>query len=541
MLMQREIEKMRMALAPPTSQSDDALLTAFVEQVDVEAFASILHRHAQMVLSVCRRVTRNEADAEDAFQATFLVLATKARSIAPRKMLPGWLYGVAYRAAAKVREATIRRRAREQEMASVSRDVQPSPRDAELLAALDAEIARLPDHLRVPLVLCELEGRTRKEAAQELGWPEGTVASRLARARRALAERLSGANQAGPGGVLALLSTLEEPSVPASLLVSTQQAATAVALGVALPETLPALTIATEVIRSMLYAKLKLTGLATGLAVALLAAITTVVIGVADHRSQGAPVPVEAANQNEAIAKVLLSPRAATPFLFLEFPEIHKDLGLTANQSKAALAALKKARQALEKKLEEEANKPVPNNGQGGPQGGAVVVPMLDFRQLVTEMYGKKSELARSIDKALTPQQVLRLRQLDLQASGPEAFTNRRVVRTLQLTEKQEDDIEDVLTAWLAELDKLGPLVIEDKNGVMGPDMKAQARAQDRAVARCAALLDKRQRRLWEALRGKVFSTEVLLKAAERQKNGFDSYAIATPVAQGKPLRAGKK
>jgi RNA polymerase sigma-70 factor (ECF subfamily) len=520
--MRMSIEKVRLALAPPTTQSDDQLLTAFVEHADAEAFAALLDRHARMVLSVCRRVTRNEADAEDAFQATFLVLATRARSISPRKMLPGWLYGVAYRAAARVRTAVARRRVKEQELASVTRDVPPREKDAELLAALDAEIARLPDQLRVPLVLCELEGRTRKEAAQQLGWPEGTVASRLARARRALAQRLTRANQDGPATVLAVLSNLEAPSVPVSLLVSTREVATA-AMRAALPDKLPAAAIAQEVIRSMLFAKLKL----AGLALAGLVAVALVVGAVAGFRTQAAPLPAEVA-QEKAVLDVLPA-RFPTPYTFLELPEVHKDLGLTPRQVKAVTEALKKTHAALGARIEGAGKEIVPPKAQPGDDlvGGAGI---LNVEKMTFELYGNGSGLAATIGKTLTSQQLLRLRQLGLQAMGSSALTNRRVVRALKLTERQEDDIEDVLAACR----KAGPdfLEIPAQPGAEGPGTKARAKAHDRAMARCLALLDKRQRRLWAALTGKMLSTAVLLKAAERQKNvleGLPEEMYGTP------------
>jgi RNA polymerase sigma-70 factor (ECF subfamily) len=140
-----------------------------------------------MVLAVCRRLLHQEQDAEDAFQATFLVLIRRA-SVVPRDMVANWLYGVAYRTALKARTMTARRWSREkpmQEMAepeAVSQGVR-----SELRAMLDQELSHLPDIYRPPIVCCDLEGKSRQEAAHQLGWSEGTLSGRLFRARTLLA------------------------------------------------------------------------------------------------------------------------------------------------------------------------------------------------------------------------------------------------------------------------------------------------------------------------------------------------------------------
>ena len=133
--------------------------------------------------SACR-VLGDHHDAEEAFQATFLALARKAASVSPRTSVGNWLHGVARRTALKVKADSARRRARERQL-SEEREVGSLPRDAwlELVPILDQELGRLPERYRSAIVLCDLEGRTRSEAARQLGWPEGTVASRLARGR----------------------------------------------------------------------------------------------------------------------------------------------------------------------------------------------------------------------------------------------------------------------------------------------------------------------------------------------------------------------
>ena len=170
--------------------TDADLLTAYVERRDGAAFEALVHRHGAMVWGVCRRVLAGHQDAEDAFQAVFLVLARKAASVAPRELLPNWLHAVAQSTALQARRTQARRVAHEKRFAErpTAGPADRSPFD-DLRPLLDRELGRLPDRYRVAVVLCDLEGLTRSEAARRLGWPEGTVAGRLARARAMLKDQ----------------------------------------------------------------------------------------------------------------------------------------------------------------------------------------------------------------------------------------------------------------------------------------------------------------------------------------------------------------
>lgn len=171
--------------------TDSQLLRRFAVHRDAAAFAELVNRHGPLVWGVCRRQLPQFADAEDAFQATFLVLVRKAGTIRRPKRLGNWLYGVACRIAAKARVAAATRAAREQ-VAAREPAVEPVDevlwRDVRTL--LDEEVQRLPDRYRAAFVLCYLEGLTNQEAARRLGCPEGTIVSRLAWARRRLHSRL---------------------------------------------------------------------------------------------------------------------------------------------------------------------------------------------------------------------------------------------------------------------------------------------------------------------------------------------------------------
>jgi RNA polymerase sigma factor (sigma-70 family) len=207
--------------------ADADLIGAFVRSKDPAAFEALVRRHGPMVLGVCRRALGHH-DAEDAFQATFLVLARRAAAVVPRERLAGWLYGVAYRTAVEGRRMAARRRAREAPLTeSVHPAVETGEPTADLSAVLDRELSRLPDRLRLPVVLCDLEGRTRRQVARQLGIPDGTLSNRLATARRLLAKRLASRGITLPaGGLVVFLAREGSSSVPAPLLTAAVRAAT---------------------------------------------------------------------------------------------------------------------------------------------------------------------------------------------------------------------------------------------------------------------------------------------------------------------------
>src|SRR5262249_40654397 len=154
--------------------TDGELLESFVTRRDQAAFETLVRRHGPMVLGVCRRVLRNEADAEDAFQATFLVLVPRAASIRPPGMVGNWLYGVAHRTALKARARRAKRLAKEREAAARLKPEGRGETWEGLPALLDQELKTLPGIYRAAIVLCDLEGKSLQEAARHLGCPPGT-------------------------------------------------------------------------------------------------------------------------------------------------------------------------------------------------------------------------------------------------------------------------------------------------------------------------------------------------------------------------------
>jgi RNA polymerase sigma factor (sigma-70 family) len=255
--------------------TDGQLMDEFVTHHEKAALAALVHRHGPMVWGVCWRVLRNNHDAEDAFQSTFLVFVRKAASVVPKEMIGNWLYGVAYQTALNARAIVARRRQKERPVIDVPQQP-PEDKWNDLLPLLDQELSRLPDKYRAAIVLCDLEGKTRHEAAKQLGLPEGTVASQVARGRTLLAKRLARRGAEYSGGALAavLSQNALTASVPAVVLSSTIKAVTAVTAGQAMAGLFSAKVAALSdgVVKTMYLKQLKAV-------TAILLAIGTVAIG----------------------------------------------------------------------------------------------------------------------------------------------------------------------------------------------------------------------------------------------------------------------
>jgi RNA polymerase sigma factor (sigma-70 family) len=276
--------------------TDAALLGRFIADRDERAFAALVDRHGPLVLQVCRRVLGDVHDAEDAFQAAFLVLARKAATVRPRKALAAWLHGVAHRVARKSRSARVRRLRRAQPLSEQPPDRHPDPlaelSARELLAVVDEEVRRLPEVYRLPVILCCLEGRSQEEAARQLGLTPGSVRGRLERGRARLHARLlrrgltlsaalAAAEVSRGSASAAAVARLVAATVQAAVLFA---ARSTTASGVSAE----AAALAGDVIRGMALARLKV-------AAALLLATCLLATGLVIHRP--APSPREAAPQ----------------------------------------------------------------------------------------------------------------------------------------------------------------------------------------------------------------------------------------------------
>jgi RNA polymerase sigma factor (sigma-70 family) len=284
-------------LAGAAAQAPDAeLLRRFAAARDEAAFAALVRRHGPMVFGLCRRLLRDAHDAEDAFQATFLVLARKADSVRKAGSVASWLFGVARRVAVRARDQAARRRRRESPAADLldqfpgGDTMRGEPADilctAESRAVLDEELCRLPPKYREPLLLCYVAGKTAAEAARQLGSPEGTFRSRLARGRDLMRARLARRGLALPAAALAALAGggAATAAVPESLLACTARAALAFAAG-APPVAAPgALALAHTTLQSMVMSKIHL-GFVLALAVALVAGAATLARQAAEPKA----------------------------------------------------------------------------------------------------------------------------------------------------------------------------------------------------------------------------------------------------------------
>jgi RNA polymerase sigma factor (sigma-70 family) len=204
---------------------DQALLERYAARGDEEAFALLVQRHGKTVWGVCRRLLPQEQDAEDAFQAVFIVLARKGGAIRNGEAVGSWLYGVAYRTAMSARHHAGRRQDHEREASARAHragaaQAEPWGEAAcrEVQRLLDEEVQRLSASYRAPFVLCCLEGMSKAEAAKELGWKEGTVSGRLARARKLLQQRLARRGVALSAALTALALAENAAAAPAEVL-----------------------------------------------------------------------------------------------------------------------------------------------------------------------------------------------------------------------------------------------------------------------------------------------------------------------------------
>jgi cobalt-zinc-cadmium efflux system membrane fusion protein len=256
------LRRLRHTLDPDGGRLSDAqLLERFVRQRDEAAFEVLVWRHGGLILHVCRRLLQHDQDREDVFQATFLALTRKAAAICKREALASWLYKVAYRAALRVRTRAAREITGQQDhLASLASPPAVCGGGLPLWADVDAEINRLPEKYRVPVILCYLNGKSTQEAAQQLGCPRGTVCSRLAWARQRLRRRLT---RRGLTLSAFLTRAMAPPAAPAALISTTVRAAVLMASKQATggPLSARSIALAEGVLRTMLVTKLKMTAL----------------------------------------------------------------------------------------------------------------------------------------------------------------------------------------------------------------------------------------------------------------------------------------
>jgi RNA polymerase sigma factor (sigma-70 family) len=261
----RTLRRVRVLLGAPAGGelTDRDLLERFSTSRDEAAFETLVRRHGSAVLGICQRVLGNAEDAEDAFQAAFLILARKAESVRWQASGGGWLYQVAYHVAIRARRAQARRRTHELRAPPMESCLSDAVVESDLRPIIDDELQRLPEKFRLPLLLCYLQGKTREEAAELLGWTPGEVKGRLERGREMLRGRLVRRGLVASGVILPGVFTCDAIAVPTKLISATVHAAVSGSGSVAVNELMKG------ALHVMFWNKLKKVGLVVGL-VALL-------------------------------------------------------------------------------------------------------------------------------------------------------------------------------------------------------------------------------------------------------------------------------
>jgi RNA polymerase sigma factor (sigma-70 family) len=316
----RVLDYLHRLAGPAEAGSDGQVLARFVTQRDESAFATLLERHGLLVWNVCRRILGDPHAAEDAFQATFLVLLRKAGSLRLRGSLAGWLHAVAHRTALRARAQSQRWRAGK-EMPDVTQPEAPAA-DAEVRQLVQEELAGLPEKYRAPLVLCFLEGKTHEEAARELGWPRGSMAKRLERGQELLRTRLAhrGVTLASTA-LFTAFAAEASASLPSSLSAATLHAAAGTLAGAAGAGFSNSITTLAEgVLAEMFRTKIKIAvSVCVGLAIAGIGTglLAPKLIGVKSNGTPvaAAPVPAEAAGKPKKEARRFMGNDPAAGFV----------------------------------------------------------------------------------------------------------------------------------------------------------------------------------------------------------------------------------
>ncbi|HKA07486.1 MAG TPA: RNA polymerase sigma factor, partial [Gemmataceae bacterium] len=443
---------------------------------------------------------------DDAFQAAFLVLVRKARTVRPRLLGP-WLYGVAYRTAMKAKSTAARRRAREAPLPDELCAGETGEDREELAGRLDREIQKLPERYRAAVVLCELQGLSYREAASRLGVKEGTLAGRLSRARRLLARRLRlrAVGVAAVPLVGAVVADSLTASVPRALLRSTVQAASGGRVSA------PVAALTHGVMTNMLLTKLRP-------ASAILVIGAMIVFAATGYRGEAAPEKPGAGKPAPptADAEKPIDETLADPILF--HPRVWLELKLSAEQRDEIDRLLDKQETDATEFMKEA----VRTIRAGGNQQAAAEASVRAQNRIA--QLSKQTAVAIQT-KVLKPDQAKRMRQITLQAKGPDAFLRHDVRAALKYTSEQEKALSDqVESGW-------------NKIRIGGDQSASEAFA-----AACSSFFEdftKDQRKAWEELTGKSFQMpEIVVRKVLNQHALAAGPVFAPPGGVIPPLPA---
>jgi RNA polymerase sigma factor (sigma-70 family) len=546
--------------------SDAGLLERFALHRDEAAFEVLVQRFGPMVFGVCNRVLRDSHAAEDAFQATFLVLAKKARSVARRELIGNWLWGVAYRTATRAKADAARWHLREGQIR-----MPPASNPLEdviwrdLRSVLDEEIARLPAKYRRPVLLCYLEGKTNEQAARQLCCPLGTVFTRLARARELLHARLTRRGLTLSATAFAAALAGEATAViPPPLVGSTVKAASLFAAGntaAAGIVSARAATLAQGALKAMFISKLKIA------AVLLLAVVTLAGAGILyGYQAVGGVRPdnrVEATGNEHTIpGQVGPDAKPSTPandnpeadpegdpfagqgngfgagfgqgsgfgqgFGFgqgggfgygfgigsgngsnklssLSEKEVQKELALTATQLKRVRELHSKQQKALKAMVPQN-----PLEAFRDPTSA-----MKDMQAAAAKMQELTKEIDKAIDEVLSQKQGSRLREILLQRQRGHALHDPKVAEALSLTKEQQNQLQEIEAAGMKKMQQLG---FETMGNLFkgGPNPAAFQKASQNVTKQMQEIWDQtgeqlldflttEQKSRWKELTGKPF------------------------------------
>jgi RNA polymerase sigma factor (sigma-70 family) len=481
-----------------TVDTDAECLGLFVATRCEESFAELVRRFGPTVLGVCRRTLGNTPEADEAFQATFLILMKKADTIRPAHRVGAWLYGVVVLASKKARTARNRRQLRhvttDQLDAVAARDAISQP---DLYPLIDEELARLPEKFRLPILLCGLRELTTSEAATELGWPIGTLASRLSRGRGLLHRRLM---QRGVLGAAALaLSSALAPALSPALLHTTL---TTVLGEVFAP--VPVLALVSHVVFQMKVTFFR------WVAGSVLGTAALVVWGGNSYTpsTMAAPLPVSlAAKPKPVMDRMKLN---GIEFL-LGSEEIRKEIGLAEADYKVIKADALAKREEANKK--EQMRPPAParvGKADGvGPAGGGVKMSIFqengEYQRAARAI---QDDIVKDVCEKLKPDGLHRLKQIYLQDQGPRVMLDRLVIRELQLSAEQEDKLDETLKA--------------KHMGFIAKEVTAKmAEEVDEEWKSIRKMLSTEQVKKLDDLMGKTLPTVVFLQANPRHENHY--------------------
>lgn len=469
--------------------TDGELLTRYAHTRDEAAFAELVRRLGPAVYGVCRRILRASPDADDAFQVAFLVLARRAGAISPPGRVAAWLHGVAVLTARKARTGRLRRFSREARLDSAPEPATvPSAIEPDLAEVLDEEIQRLPERNRLPILLCELREMPLARAATELGWPIGTVASRLSHGRKLLAKRLGQRGILATSALLAggFASRVAATPLPAKLAMkATIPAATGAGLG--------ALSADPPLFREVMWAMTMTKIRAAAMAAMAVTAVATGGVGFFGS-SLAATVPTPGAKAakdtaDDTLARVptanlsaMLSVKSVQTDLAMSDEQVKKCDTLRADHAKKRMGVVR-----------------LQNAAPAGAPGG------IQIEAIAEAFTGNDSnaELDKAMTEVLNAKQARRVKQLSLQAKGPAALLDRRVIRALGLTVEQEDKIEAAIPA------EPNGIIHFQVNGVLRDPI---AEKRDAAWTATLEMLTKEQRAKWDAMVGEMLPTAELRK-----------------------------